>query len=77
MNYFDAESIYQEFCVDMSFAETLGKTREQAAKKFAAKYTREEFTDCVETLLAKLDKDKETRYQFLKLVLGLKKEKGK
>jgi hypothetical protein len=55
MKYFEALSMYQDFCVSMQYAELKKQTNEEALKETAGKYTFKQILDCFEALLNELD----------------------
>ena len=76
MRYYEALSVYQDFCVSMQYAELVKHTREEALKETAGKYTFKQILDCFEALLKKLDEEKEQYMTLFKVIGMIKKANG-
>jgi DUF1680 family protein len=75
MTYLEATSIKQDFVVAMRFADVCGKTREEAYKKVAQKYTNEQLAEALIVLNENLDEQKETNHALF--VLAIRSKGGK
>jgi hypothetical protein len=74
MTYLEATSIKQDFVVGMRFADACGKTREEAYKETAQKYTKEQLAEAYMVLNENLDNEKEINHALFVLAIRSKQE---
>jgi aminopeptidase N len=72
MTYFEAASIKQDFAGALQFADALGKTKEEAYKETAEKYTNEQLAEALMALNENLDEQKETNHAIFVLAVRSK-----
>jgi thiaminase len=67
MSHFEALEIYQDFCVNLQFAEMQNKERHEIVLEWVQKYGKEKIAEAVEILCKVLDEKKKHYIQLLKI----------
>jgi hypothetical protein len=73
MTWFEAESIRQDFVVNMRFAGISGKTKEEALKETAMKYTRGRLNEAYLALKRHSEEEIKTAADLFSLAMRAKK----
>jgi hypothetical protein len=77
MDYFEAVSMYQDFAVNVQYAELEAKTEKEVMKEWALKHGRKKILECMGALIEELEKKKEHYLSIGKTALSILKEAGK
>jgi hypothetical protein len=77
VDYFEAVGMYQEFAVNVRYAELEAKTEKEVMKEWALKHGRKKILECLEALIKELEEKKEHYLSVGKIALLILKEAGK
>jgi hypothetical protein len=75
--YFDAQSVYQDLCVNLQYKDLFHKSNEEVLIEFVNKYGMEKITEAVRVLCKDLDEKRKRYLEMLNIAHRIKLMEGK